>query len=183
VTLFVLPDGTKVEPIPDLIGIGAGVYVDHPTLGRILIDKDKLIEVPPSLPEEPPNGFVGRAGSRLWERDDAAEQRGDVGSGKHWWLMGDDQPYTWPVVNELNFDQPIVALRPDPSDDAPELPWFQKSEAAADVEDQVDITPTSRKVWIAWEPSAFTPDEAELRAAVILRAARDARRTQHNQGE
>lgn len=174
-TLYVLPDGTHVSKIPDLLGIGAGVYVDHPTLGRILIDKDKLTEVPPSLPEEPPAGFYA-AGKQVWQCDD--EPR----SGRRWWRTGDRAPLIWAdayKVIKAGGDL-MVRLVPDPSDDAPELPWFQKSEAAADVEDQVDITPTSRKVWIAWEPAAFTPDEAELRAAVILRAAREARRTNHN---
>lgn len=171
-TRFVLPDGTQAEAIPvsDVPTLDHR-FVKHETLGVISVAVGCLTAVPPSLPEEPPNrSVVLDRGGDAWQRN---------GDGE-WELPGVDGQHTWAYLNERY--GPLRRLVPDPSDDAPELPWFQKSEAAADVEDQVDITPTSRKVWIAWDPAAFTPDEAELRAAVILRAAREARRIQHNQG-
>lgn len=121
-TRYVLPDGTQAESLHGAcVARGAGQWVNHPSLGPILLAADKLTEVPPSLPEEPPNGFLGVGGDDVWERDDLAEEEGDMGEGEHWWRMSDPQAHTWAYVAERN-PQGLIRLIQDPADDAPELP-------------------------------------------------------------
>ncbi len=60
-TTYRLPDGTQAEESTGLIPYATppgNAWVKHEHLGWILIDRDKLTEVPPPLPEEPPAGFV-----------------------------------------------------------------------------------------------------------------------------
>lgn len=126
-TTYKLPDGTEVASL-DVNGsnIPNRVWVTHPTLGSIMIDRDKLTEVPPPLPAEPGNGFIGIAGDEVWERDDLAEQEGDAGEGEHWWRMGDTKPHTWEFVAVLA-PNGLISLVPDPAVDAPSLPWVKPS--------------------------------------------------------
>lgn len=101
------------------------VEIDQYESHRIIVPRDLLTEVKPPLPPEPEDGYVGRAGRFVWERDDRAEQQGEAGPGKHWWRPGDDRTYTWEAVHEINTNAgaDLVRLVADPADDAPELPW------------------------------------------------------------
>lgn len=149
------------------------IRLDIPGVGTRRLPSDLLTEVKPPLPPEPEDGYVGRAGRFVWERDDRAEQQGEAGPGKHWWRPGDDRTYTWEAVHEINTNAgaDLVRLVADPADDAPELPWTLDScRRRASVG-----TPKHGTVVVDVPGVDYTPGECEQIARALLSAARAVR--------
>lgn len=154
-TTYRLPDGTEATATLH----GAKAWVKHTTLGTILVDSDKLTEVKPPLPPEPPEGSV------------VLDHEGDAWQRHGSWRCPNDKDDRvlergWSLLNE-EFG-PLRRLVPDPSADAPGLPW-----TLGDHKDRVAVMDNGL-VWIFLEPDYHSPEEARLRAAAILRAAREA---------
>jgi hypothetical protein len=178
--LYVLPDGTQAPANDGERGqvrrISDWQWVTHETLGPIWMRRDKLTEVPPSLPEEPPNGFLGVGGDDVWERDDLAEEEGE-----HWWRMSDPQAHTWAYVAERN-PQGLIRLIQDPADDAPELPWRgNHGEIEVNTEFCAGV-PDEEPIWVNFPSSWHTITQAEAVLAALSAAVREARRIQEGGG-
>lgn len=114
-TVYRLPDGVEIESL-DINGSTSDdkAWVTHPVLGSILIARDKLTEVP----SEPEDGFVGRFGADIWQRDDLPETNGDSGPGEHWWHTGNAEAFTWAELCVFLRDSgeeliPLVPVRGD----------------------------------------------------------------------
>lgn len=177
-TLYVLPDGTQVEQDqdPGLVR-GAGVWVIHPVYGSIAVERGKLTEVPPSLPQEPPIGEIvvvkGDIPVRVFIRWDNG-----------WWEIGDTSGgvFGWESLCALTMAREgryPVRYVPDPSDDAPELP---REELIAEVAQAM----RDANMPGAWDDgfAQVIPMGHFARVAVDhILAAREARLIQHNTQE
>ncbi len=150
-TLYVLPDGTQAELVPNVaLHDPALVYVDHSSLGLIAIDRDKLTEVPPSLPEEPPNGTVFSDGERAVVRRDDPE----IDADGRWYFTGDDDYHQWEWIAGEVLQGAWRRMVPDPSDHAPSLPF----DIWSDGEREVLVEPSE-----AWADRVFVnADKAHL---------------------
>lgn len=107
-TTYRLPDGTVAEQAIGHTTPNGRRWVHHPTLGLILIDVNKLIEVKPPLPPEPPNGAVVLDNQR-----DAWQRRGDG-----WEMCGAADSYSWERLNETFGPLRRMSV-PDPAPSAP----------------------------------------------------------------
>lgn len=145
--------------------------VDRP--GEYTVALEVLAPPPPTEPEE---GFVGRAGDMLWERDDRPERDGDVTPGEHWWTTGNENAFTWAElrVRLRELGHQLTRLIPDPADDAPALPWSGSGPASYRPHIHIDGDQPGR-LCISVPDDDYSPDEAETIASVIWRAAREAR--------
>jgi len=118
----------------------------------------EVLEEP--LPPEPPSGTVMQdADGDVWQR------RGDV-----WHLCGDKGSVSWEIVVG---NGPLRRLICDPADNAPALPWADGAEG--EIEDKIHVSHGGGNVYIHITAGYLRPEEAQLRAAVILRAVREAR--------
>lgn len=142
------------------------VWVRHPELGVVQLDRTRLTEVKPPLPLEPSADSVvlDRDGD-AWQRDPSGPEGPD---GERWVGTASPVRLTWERLN--NRYGPLRRLVPDPADDAPELPWTLGTH-----KDRIAAT-YNGLVWIFLEPGYHSPEEARLRAAAILRAAREVER-------
>ncbi len=95
-----------------------------------------LVEVPPPLPAEPPNGFVGRLGKVVWVR----MWRGDSDPAR-WCEPGNPARFTWEQVCGFRPDEQMIELRPDPAVESPDLPWIYR------VDDGVQIHVDASHAW------------------------------------
>jgi hypothetical protein len=121
-TTYTLPDGTEVPtasghtPYPD-----PATWVHHPTLGWIMIGRDKLTEVPPPLPTEPEEGSFALV--QIGEGDDYHREVWERQAGE-WWRVGARVAkrigLDW---EELHQRGTVTVLIPDPADTAPTLPF------------------------------------------------------------
>jgi hypothetical protein len=175
VTTYRLPDGAEIASL-DVNGsnIRDRVWVTHPTLGSIMIDREKLTEVPPPLPPVPDAPAV-LVGDMVWARDDMQ------GVGPVFVCPG-YSPVTWPELHQIAEGKPIVALVPDPAAGAPELPW-----EGLDARGGKLTVHRNGSLFRIGGPGLYYSDVrvdvAEQAALAILRAAREARRTQHDTQE
>lgn len=175
-TLYVLPDGSEIASL-DINGStdAAKAWVTHPILGSILIDRDKLTEVPPPLPPIP-DALAVAIGDHVFIRD-------YIGNDAVFICPGSCHPHPphWAELNELAAKEgkPIVALVPDPADAAPELPYELLDGAT-----QLRVEAVGKSVRLSLEEDdmcvSFDTDREHAPRVVgaIARAARDARRTQ-----
>lgn len=174
-TKFKLPDilgGIEVEDVGDQVhGLSTAVQtlmshvtVEVPGVGLVRIARNKLTEVEPPLPEEPPVGAV------VLDRDGDVWARKDQGD-KPWECGGLDAD--WEHLN--NRYGPVVRMVPDPVASAPELPWEYRDEDRIPFGVQLHAV----EPLIAFDstcPRYYMPlDQAEQMALAILRAVREAR--------
>lgn len=131
-TLYVLPDGIKVEEDtdPGLVR-GVGVWVIHPAYGSIAVERDKLTEVPPPRPEPAQDGSfvtVQSEGVKEWafSRREAVRRSmyPDYPAASCWWWHDNGEWVSWRDI--LGMGDP-KRWCPDPAVDAPALPWTSPS--------------------------------------------------------
>lgn len=141
-------------------------------LSRFLVDRPEftvaleVLEQPP-CPPEPPNGAVYSNGIDVAIRcDDPAD---DVEGQSRWWRAGIETFSRWAGVVSIVSQPGWCLYIPDPADSAPALPW-----TTGEHKDRIGVT-DNNLVWVNLRPDYHTPEEAEIRAAAILRAAREAR--------
>lgn len=128
--------------------------IDQPTFTVAL----EVLEQP-SPPPEPTDGYYLDRDEDVWQRVDDEDSEGHWRYGtlrRHWATLNQDHG-------------PLKRLILDPADSAPALPWTLGHQL-----DRIGVT-DNNLVWVNLRPDYHTPEEAELRAAAILRAAREAR--------
>lgn len=113
---YTLADGTEVlrslDQSNERLDGYERTWVNHPTLGAILVRNDKLTKVEPPSPSEPAEGFAGRdSKGRVWTRDDDAERAGTIEPDHRWWRGSIG--YTWGEVCASAGPDGLVELLPD----------------------------------------------------------------------
>lgn len=104
-TRYTLADGTEVlrslDQGNERLGDYERTWVNHPTLGAILVRNDRLAKVEPSLPPEPADQTIwydpqpGVEGD-VWQRSDLNPM-----SGSCWMRVGEGSHYDWAGVNQV----------------------------------------------------------------------------------
>lgn len=171
-TRYKLPDGSEIASL-DVNGSMSvdKAWVTHPTLGSILIDRDKLTEV---SPPEPPVGTVFSNGLNAITRCDP----GTPGRPGDWYTTGDDSgPLGWETVALLVSQPSWRRYVPDPADDAPALPFAihgDNGETAFRVTVWPSLEhPRTGSVTVLGNVSELSPAELKAAAAAMWRAARE----------
>lgn len=157
------PDSLAVMQIGEEPGL---LVTIADTTHRMVVPRSWLTEVKPPLPPVP-DVLAVAIGDHVFCCDDDRDGPVFACPGAP---VCHKRGYDWAELNELAREEgkPIIPLVPDPADDAPELPW-----TLGDHKDRVAVTDNGL-VWIFLEPDYHSPEEARLRAAAILRAAREA---------
>jgi hypothetical protein len=170
--------------LPIEVGGEPGLLVAVPNTSiRMIVPVSCLTEVSPPLPEEPPNGFVGRLGDTIWARIDSTVR---TDSPARWLEPGNGHAFAWEQVCGFRPGEQMIALVPDPVDDAPELPLRIYS----DGRELLRVTPWPSAenpctgiLELLVDAAELTPDDLDGVGSALLRIARDARRTQNNTQE
>lgn len=178
-TTYTLPPelgGAEVQDVTDTVGglsvgiqtLMGNVLVVVPGVGLVSVPRNKLTEVVPALPEEPPNGAVISNGADAFMRcDDEA----DTGESR-WYVTGEKQAWMWKEAQrEMAHGGPWLRMVPDPAATA-ELPFALGSCERSAMVNTLD----GGRVALAIENEWYTPEEARRIAAAILRAAAEAER-------
>jgi len=124
-----LPDWLGGAPVARILLADSGdpkvtvLVATEDTFATVGLDRAQLVEVHPPLPPEPENGFLGIAGTMVWERRDSNSNPEHPG---RWFTPGHGAAYKWrEVCDTLSREQldPLVRLIPGPTARAPELPY------------------------------------------------------------
>lgn len=168
-TTYRLPDGAEVRAADSNLAkaptLANHTWVIHPTLGAISCYTGILAPVHPQQPPEPPDGTLFSNGADAVLRVDDP----DNDTEGAWFFTGHKQLWRWDEVAREVTKPGWRRYIPDPADDAPSLPW-----TLGDHKDRIGVT-DNHLVWVNLKPDYHSPDEAELRAKAMLRAAREAR--------
>lgn len=119
-TTYRLPDGIEV-PRADDDGLvrGAGVWVEHPVYGTIAVERNRLTEVKPPLPPEPPAGSIVLVVSQRY--GDAYMGHRNVWLHNEmlggWVCFGDREHHISNWANVHGSGETITVLQPDQATD------------------------------------------------------------------
>lgn len=173
-TTYRLPDGAEIASL-DVNGStdAARAWITHPTLGEILILRDKLTVVKPPLPPEPPDGTVySNEADAVIRCDNESDPEG------RWETTGSGIFRRWSEVAPTVTGPGWRRYVPDPADDAPVLPL--RLQQISTGEWLATVQPSAAaagQVFMEVESTDYDPATARAIAAAILRAAREVERS------